>query len=107
MASAALAAFVLDITDERHRSRVMGIRGSVGALGDVMGPLLAALVSGVTTSREVFTTSAVVLAVAALLGLVALKGRRRVVADLEDMTVGERAPVAVASLRGLVGLRGY
>jgi hypothetical protein len=40
----ALGAAYLDITPERDRSAVMGIKGSAAALGAVAGPLLVALV---------------------------------------------------------------
>lgn len=68
----AVSAFYLDITAERHRSRILGIKGSAVSLGGVTGPLLVAGVSAMTTPQGVFgiagilTVSGTVLAFAFL-----------------------------------------
>ncbi|MCJ7661438.1 MAG: MFS transporter [Anaerolineales bacterium] len=50
----ALSAYYLDITAERHRSRVLGIKESSASLGGVLGPLLVVGVSSMTTPQGVF-----------------------------------------------------
>ena len=71
----ALSAAYLDIADPEHRSQVMGIRGSIAALGGVAGPMLVAVVSLWTTPKGIFAISGGVTLVGILLALVVLKGR--------------------------------
>jgi multidrug resistance protein len=104
LASPALGAFFLDISEEQHRSRVMGINASASALGGVVGPLLAAA-AGSVSPQSAFAGGAAVVIGAALLALVVLKatdqaaeGARARVWDISDV----RALAAQASLRGVV-----
>jgi MFS family permease len=71
----ALSAAYLDITEPEHRSQVMGIKGSVGALGGVAGPMLVAVVSLWTTPKGIFAISGGVTLLAVILAVVILKGR--------------------------------
>ncbi len=71
----ALSAAYLDIADPEHRSQVMGIRGSLSALGGVAGPMLVAVVSLWTTARGIFAISGGVTLLAVFLALAVLKGR--------------------------------
>jgi len=100
----ALSAFVLDMTAEQHRSRVMGIKESAAALGGVAGPLLVISATAVTTPQGVFAIAAVLVLV--VTGIVAL--------DLKAPCLGQecwdeareyaarRATVAQATIRGIV-----
>jgi MFS family permease len=104
LVSPALGAFFLDISEERHRSRVMGIRGSAGALGNVVGPLLAAA-ARFMPPQSAFTGSVAVVIFGALLALVVLREPGRAVSEtaVEAWEVSDiRATAAQASLRGVV-----
>ena len=101
----ALSAFYLDITSERHRSRIVGIKESSIALGGVAGPLLVVGASGWTTPQGVFITSGVIILAAAVLALVALRGPRRAAGaavDVEWECSTNRCMAAHATLRGVV-----
>ena len=105
LAMIALSAFYLDITSERHRSRIVGIKESSVALGGVAGPLLVVGASGWTTPQGVFITSGVIILAAAVLALVALKGPRRTseaAVDVEWECSTNRCMAAHATLRGVV-----
>jgi len=102
--SPAISAFYLDITEERHRARVLGLKGSAASLGGVTGPLLVAAVSSMTTSQGVFGISAVLLMLAAVLAFAFLKEPRRAAAQAGDMAweiTSQRAMVAQAAWRGV------
>jgi hypothetical protein len=77
LVSPALSATHLDSAEPQHQSRVMGIRGSVAAPGEVVGPLLVAVVSLWTTLQGIFAISGAVTLVAVFLTLAVLKGRSR------------------------------
>jgi multidrug resistance protein len=83
--SPAVSAFYLDITSERYRSRVLGIKGSAASLGGVTGPLLVAGVSAMTTPQGVFSISVVLIVIAAALALTLLTEPRRAT---EEITPG-------------------
>jgi MFS family permease len=70
-----LSAAYLDITSEEHRSQVMGLKGSAAALGGVAGPLLVAVASQFLTAQGIFSVSAVLAVLGALLALVVLRDR--------------------------------
>ena len=72
----ALSASYLDITEERYRSSVLGIKESAAALGAVAGPLIVAFVSPFTTPGNIFVTSGIVALGAMVLSLFALRGVR-------------------------------
>jgi MFS family permease len=78
IAMPALAAVYLDMTNERHRSRVMGLRSSATSLAAVAGPALIAAVAGVTTTMQVFGISLGVGVAAAILAIFTLRKRARV-----------------------------
>jgi DHA1 family multidrug resistance protein-like MFS transporter len=73
LASPALGAFFLDISEERHRSRVMGIRKSASALGGVVGPLLAAVAARFLPPQSAFAGPVAIALFGALLALVVLR----------------------------------
>jgi MFS family permease len=105
LTASAMSAFYLDITPAQHRSRVMGIKGSTTALGVVVGPLLVAVVSAMTTPQGIFTISAVLLASTLLLALVVLREPQHAAEEKGDVVLESsrrRALCAQASLRGVV-----
>ena len=100
----ALNAFYLDITPKQHRSRVVGVKGSALALGSATGPLLLALVSGLTPPQGIFGIAGTFMVISAVLAFVILQEPHRV-ADAVDGVAWEvsarRAMAAQASLRGI------
>jgi DHA1 family tetracycline resistance protein-like MFS transporter len=106
LVSPALGAFYMDISEERHRARVMGIRMSAGSLGGVLGPLLAAAVAGRLVPQGAFAGSIAVVLLAALMALAVLREPRRRVQE-PDATweiPSQRVTAARGSLRGLVAM---
>jgi len=103
--SPALSAFVLDITTEEHRSRVMGLKESSLALGGVLGPLLVAIVAPWTSPQGVFWMAFGLVALSFLFGLILLrepKRTQRVSTNVQDEISQQRSMAAQASLRGIV-----
>jgi len=103
--SPALSAFVLDITSDDHRSRVMGLKESSLALGGVLGPLLVAVVSPWTSARGVFWIAFGLVFLSFLLGLILLKEPQRAQREstnVQDEVSQQRVMAAQASLRGIV-----
>jgi DHA1 family tetracycline resistance protein-like MFS transporter len=100
----ALNAFIMDITDERHRARVMGYRSSAGSLGGVLGPLLAAAIAGVVAPRHTFVGSLLFVLLCSLLALAVLREPRQIAET--TVTPGEaplgRVLAARATLRGII-----
>jgi DHA1 family tetracycline resistance protein-like MFS transporter len=100
----AVSAFVLDLTAEQHRSRVMGVKESAAALGGVAGPLLVISASAVTTAQGVFAISAVLVMLVAGLALLDLRVSclgEECWAEAKDYAL-RRAAVAQATLHGIV-----
>ena len=54
----ALSAFILDITPPAHKARIMGIKSTVGSLGNLLGPALVVLLTPFVSSQVVFLISA-------------------------------------------------
>ena len=116
----AMSAFLLDISEERHRARVMGINSSAGSLGGVVGPLLAAAIAGSVAPQSAFAGSIAIVLFGALLALVVLREPRplarkprppaREPRPLAQRTAeawevpDQRAMAARGSLRGIVAL---
>jgi DHA1 family multidrug resistance protein-like MFS transporter len=69
----ALSAYYLDITAERHRSRVLGIKESSASLGGVLGPLLVVGVSSMTTPQGVFMFAFLATLITTAVALVVLR----------------------------------
>jgi DHA1 family tetracycline resistance protein-like MFS transporter len=101
LATPALSASYLDITEERYRSSVLGIKESATALGGVAGPLLVAFVSPFTTPGGVFAVSGIVALGAILLSLIALRGVRPSERIAELAEVREELPRAATTLHCL------
>lgn len=51
----ALSAFILDITPPEHTASVMGLKGTAGSLGNLLGPGLVVLVTSFVRPRMVFS----------------------------------------------------
>jgi len=100
----ALSAFVLDITAEQHRSRVMGIKESAAALGGVAGPLLVISASAATTPQGVLIIAALLVAAVAGIALLDLRASclgEECWAEAQEYAI-RRGMVAQATLRGIV-----
>jgi MFS family permease len=66
----ALSAYILDITPPEHKARIMGLKGTVGSLGNMLGPALVVLFTPFMAVRVVFLISAgLVLLLASISGL--------------------------------------
>jgi MFS family permease len=103
--SPASSAFYLDITAEKHRSRVLGIKESSAALGGVAGPLSVVAVSAFTTPQQVFIISFILMVAAAGLAFFALRAPYRTAEETEEIgweCSEKRAMAAQAALRGVV-----
>jgi DHA1 family tetracycline resistance protein-like MFS transporter len=50
----ALSAHILDITPPEHKARIMGIKGTVGSLGNMLGPALVVLFTPFMNAQGVF-----------------------------------------------------
>ncbi len=72
----ALGALFLDITPETHRSRIMGIKASVGSAAGVIGPLAVAGLGGWLTAQQIFLIGGSLSVAAALAALPILLGTR-------------------------------
>ena len=73
----ALSAFLLDVTPAEHTARIMGIKGTVGSLGNMLGPALVVLVTPFIGPRAVFLISAVLIFMLTLASAFALRVPRR------------------------------
>jgi MFS transporter, DHA1 family, multidrug resistance protein len=54
----ALSAAILDITSAEHQGRILGLKGTAGSLGNVLGPGLVVLVTPILSPRAIFLTAA-------------------------------------------------
>jgi MFS family permease len=54
----ALSAHILDITPSEHKARVIGLKGTIGSLGNLLGPALVVLVTPFIGPRGIFLTAA-------------------------------------------------
>jgi MFS family permease len=100
----AMSAYYLDITPSQHRSRVMGVKGSVASLGGVIGPLLVVVFSVFSSPQGVFVAGGALVALTLLLAVVLLKEPRHVPVEVGDVALEssrQRALSAQASLRGV------
>ena len=103
--SPALSSYYLDITDERYRSRILGIKESSAALGGVAGPLLLVGVSAAMTAQGVFILAGAVMLVGVGLAIVARPKPGQVDVETKELDwecSERRALAAQSSLRGLV-----
>jgi MFS family permease len=102
LATSATSAYILDISDQDHKSRIMGIRSSFMALGEAIGPLLAVFISSQITPQSMFMVSAVISIAVALAGLIILRGRRQRGAIIEVTPSSEPTPGVIDSGHELV-----
>ena len=98
-------AFYLDITEEQHRGRIVGIKESFLALGGVLGPLLVIFVSRWTTPQGVFLTAGGLVVVTALLASICLRSLPKQDAMSTELAweiAQQRSLAAQAAISGLV-----
>jgi DHA1 family tetracycline resistance protein-like MFS transporter len=103
--SPALSSYYLDISDEQHRSRILGIKESSAALGGVAGPLLLVGVSAALTAQGVFILAGVVMLAGAGLAIVALPKPGKVDVETRELDwdlSDQRTLAAQSTLRGVV-----
>jgi multidrug resistance protein len=103
--SPALSAYYLDISDERYRSGILGIKESSVALGGVVGPLLLVLFSASMAAQGIFIIAALTILASVVLAVIALPAQDRVVEKPQFMAweySENRALVAQSTLRGMV-----
>ncbi len=101
----ALSAFLLDITDEQHRSRVMGLKNAALSLGGVLGPLLVVFAARATSARGIFMIAGSLVLLGGLLALILLREPKTIKRWQASEALGqdpERRAAAHAVLHGLV-----
>lgn len=69
----ALSAYILDITPPEHKASVIGLKCTVGSLGNMLGPALVVLVAPLVSPQLVFLISAALVFVLALTSGLALR----------------------------------
>jgi MFS family permease len=69
----ALSALLLDLTPHEHTARIMGIKGTVGSLGNMLGPALVVLVIPFAGPKVVFLISAALVFTLTLTSALALR----------------------------------
>ena len=62
----ALCALILDITPAEHKAGMMGLKGTAGSLGNMLGPGLVVLFTPFTSPQVVFLMAAVLVVMLAL-----------------------------------------
>ena len=99
----ALSAFLLDMTNEQHRSRVMGVKNSALSLGGVLGPLLVVFATQLTTAQGVFMIAGSLVLVGGLMAFVLLREPSTIHHSQDVETFDpQRVATAQAVLHGLV-----
>jgi len=73
----ALSAYVLDITPEDHKARIMGMKATAGSLGSVLGPALVVLFIPFLPPQGVFLIATVLVVMITLTALLILKAQPR------------------------------
>ena len=99
----ALSAAYLDITPEEHRSRAMGIKTAVGSLGSLLAPALLTVFVGDLSPRGVFSTSAALILLTALVVFASLRlpSRKEAARDLAWEASQDRVMAAQTALRNV------
>jgi DHA1 family tetracycline resistance protein-like MFS transporter len=72
----ALSAYILDVTSPDYRARIMGIKSTVGSLGNMLGPALVVLIASFIGPHVVFLISAGLVLALALISAMALRTRQ-------------------------------
>jgi hypothetical protein len=103
--SPALSSYYLDLTGEKYRARILGVKESSASLGGVLGPLLLVGVSAMMTPHGIFIFAGAVMLTAAGLAIVALPAPAQIDPKSKDMNwefSEKRALAAQSALRGVV-----
>lgn len=101
----AQSAMYLDITSEKHRARILGLKSSSAALGGVAGPLLVAWIGPYAGAEGVFLIALIVMLLTVLLAFLVLKEpeiKTTITKDLDWETERQRAITAEAVFQGIV-----
>lgn len=101
----ALSAFILDITAEQHRGRIVGIKESALALGGVLGPLLVAVMTNITSPQGIFVTAGGLVLSGAILAILFLRQPEKIPVERDNLAwevAQQRCLAAQATLSGLV-----
>ena len=102
----AASAFYVDITEEKYRARILGIKESSLALGGVLGPLLVAVTAGFLTPKQIFLSAGIFMLVGLVFAFLFLHEpqhqQEKINDDVTTAVNNQRAFAAQASLRGLV-----
>lgn len=80
----ALSAYILDITPLEHKAWAMGLKGTVGSLGSMLGPALVVLVAPLVGPQIVFLISAALVFMLACASVLALRTHRLPVIGLVE-----------------------
>jgi multidrug resistance protein len=104
LVSPALSSYYLDIPDERHRSRILGIKESAASFGGVVGPLLLVAISTLMTPQGIFIIAGVIMLGAAALALTALPSVAMKVAKTKDIEWEYSDRRALAAQSALIGV---
>jgi multidrug resistance protein len=101
----ALNSYYLDITDERYRSRILGIKESSVAMGGVAGPMLLVLLSAFISAKGIFIIATLTVLGSAVLAIIALPVKEQGVGEPKNVdweASEKRALAAQSALRGIV-----
>lgn len=73
----ALSAAVLDVTPSTHQARMLGLKSTIGSLGNILGPALVVLSTSVLRAQTVFLISAGVVFLVMFAAILDLSGLKR------------------------------
>lgn len=88
----ALSASILDIAPPEHRARSLGIKGTVGSLGNILGPALVVVIAPVVQAQGIFLIATGIVFLIALLSV--------------SVRIGPHVSQASSSVEGTQGLSG-
>ena len=100
----ALSAFYLDITAEKYRARVLGVKGSALSLGGVLGPLAVVIASQFMGAEAIFITALASVVATILLAAVVLRNPQQLNVEPPSEAweiADKRSLAAEASLQGI------
>ena len=101
----ASTAFILDMTQPQHRSRIVGITESSLSLGGVVGALALFGGSFLVSPQGIFLGAGILVAVSTVLAIVVLKtpaSVTNIALGMGEEYIEQRAAAAQATLRGII-----
>jgi MFS family permease len=87
----ALSAAILDIAPAQHQARLLGIKGTAGSLGNIVGPALVVLFTSALDARYIFLGAAGVVLFTAVMTLACKIGPQTSTAVVRSEMAGEKA----------------